>query len=362
MNLPSMDQPDSDTPVAREMVAIVVPYYQMEGGILGRALRSVLAQVMPEGVGWHVVLVDDASPRPAHDELDALPDEITRSVTVIEQANAGPGGARNTALDWIVAQTRDPAGRFRFDTVAFLDSDDTWSPRHLSDALACLRRGFDMYCSNHCRFEDTLSYFDQVPAAVQMFRPGAQGVQLLDADGPVLDVSPPALLTAQLRSYISQTSTVVIRLERVAERRFDVEQRRAGEDHLYWVGLAADGCRTAVSWRSNVHCGRGVNVYFSALDWDAPMVLERVGHVLLFHLKVAQLFHLTPDDSAVLQDRIRHYENGYGYLFTRALLKRQRPSFALLARLSRASPRLMLRLPGRFLHMLTDRRAEARFW
>jgi len=362
MNRYSLDSAESLAARQRGvMVAVVVPYYQKEHGILERALQSVLAQDLPPGVGVHVVVIDDSSPCPALEDIGRLPASHL-DVTIIEQSNEGPGGARNRGLDWVNAQMQGSTGRSRFDFVAFLDSDDTWAPRHLSDALAMLNLGHDLYFCNHRRFEDEQTYFDLVPSVAQLLRPGLEGVQVLDPDGPVLQITPAVLLTAQLRAYVSQTSTVVVRQSRVSAQRFDTEQRVAGEDHLFWIALAASGCSTVISARCNVHCGRGVNIYFGALGWDSRKVVERVGYVLLFYHKVAQRFVLSPEDRAILHERIWHYERGYCYLFARSLVKGKPSSLALFKRLAQVSPRLVLRLPGRCVQILADRRPESRFW
>ena len=42
------------------MIAVVIPYFQREPGILAKALKSVLASEAVEDV--HVIVVDDESP------------------------------------------------------------------------------------------------------------------------------------------------------------------------------------------------------------------------------------------------------------------------------------------------------------
>jgi succinoglycan biosynthesis protein ExoW len=44
-------------------VAVIIPYYQRDPGILRRALDSVRGQELPDAVRVHVYLVDDGSPR-----------------------------------------------------------------------------------------------------------------------------------------------------------------------------------------------------------------------------------------------------------------------------------------------------------
>jgi succinoglycan biosynthesis protein ExoW len=347
-------------PAGAWRVAVVIPYYQVKPGLLQQALLSVQGQELPDGVGWHVIVVDDGSPLPARDEIAGLAPELQRAITLIEQENGGPGSARNRALDWIAARRAlDPTA---FEVVAFLDSDDTWARRHLADALDLIGRGHDLYFCNHRRFEDSLSYFEQVPALASLFAHATEGVSVIMEDGPVVGLSAEALMTVQLCAYASQTSTVVVRAECVATERFDTEMRHAGEDHLFWVAIAAARPRTAVSWRSNVHCGRGINVYFASLDWGSVKVVERVGDVLMFHHKARQTFDLSTGHSNILRKRIVHYERGYSFLFVRALLRGQLPPLEQFWRLVSQSHALVPLMPLRFVRMLIDRRPESRFW
>ncbi|MHC2422968.1 glycosyltransferase involved in cell wall biosynthesis [Sinorhizobium meliloti] len=114
-------------------LTVVIPYYQKEPGILRRALASVFAQTLED---FHVLVIDDESPYPIADELAGLAQEERERITVIRQPNGGPGGARNTGLDNVPADS---------DFVAFLDSDDVWTPDHLLNAYQSMTR-FDADC------------------------------------------------------------------------------------------------------------------------------------------------------------------------------------------------------------------------
>lgn len=83
------------------MIAVIIPYFQREPGILRKALESVFAS---EGVNdVYVVLVDDESPIPATDELAKIGN--TRfPVRLIQQRNAGPGGLG--IQGWTICLTR----------------------------------------------------------------------------------------------------------------------------------------------------------------------------------------------------------------------------------------------------------------
>jgi cellulose synthase/poly-beta-1,6-N-acetylglucosamine synthase-like glycosyltransferase len=89
-------RPGTEPPTAGPPhVAVIIPYYQREPGILTRAVDSVLAQVLPHEVLLTILVIDDNSPHPAETDLAALwaPPRIT--IKTVYQANAGPGAARN---------------------------------------------------------------------------------------------------------------------------------------------------------------------------------------------------------------------------------------------------------------------------
>lgn len=115
-------------------IGVVIPYYQREAGILARALRSVARQRDIRDV--LLVVVDDASPAPAAQDIAEIQEGFPFPLEVIIQPNGGPGSARNRALEAL-------AGRVCY--VAFLDSDDEWSDDHLARALLALQQGFDVY-------------------------------------------------------------------------------------------------------------------------------------------------------------------------------------------------------------------------
>lgn len=98
-------------------ISVIVPVYNCE-----RFLAEAVASVRAQGVPVHeLIVVDDGST----DGSAA----IARSVAdrVISQANLGIGAARNTGIA--------AAGG---DLLAFLDSDDLWSPDKLALQMAAL--------------------------------------------------------------------------------------------------------------------------------------------------------------------------------------------------------------------------------
>ena len=89
-----------------------------------RAIRSVLGQ---SGVDFELIVVDDASDRPAEEVYEEVR-EAGHSV-LYQSHNCGPGAARNLG-----------ASRARGDWLAFLDSDDYWLESKLATHLESLRR------------------------------------------------------------------------------------------------------------------------------------------------------------------------------------------------------------------------------
>jgi Glycosyl transferase family 2 len=184
------------------------------------------------------------------------------------QANAGPGGARNRGLE--VAE--QDGG---FDFVAFLDSDDVWLPTHLGDALAVLQRRYDFYCCDNSREGIFARFSDDVALLNDGGRALAGRATVLDPGGPVLGFPPHALDDEFVTGYLSHTSTVVLRASRCRGVRFDPDLRNASEDRMFWLTVVLSGAAVVISWRCNVICGRGVNVFFAAYDWNQPATLER---------------------------------------------------------------------------------------
>jgi glycosyltransferase involved in cell wall biosynthesis len=97
-------------------VSVVIPVYNREG-LISRAIDSVLAQ---DSSDFELLCIDDGSTDGTAEVLDSYGSKIS----AIYQDNAGRSAARNRGIELA-------KGEF----VAFLDSDDTWSPTKLSAQL-----------------------------------------------------------------------------------------------------------------------------------------------------------------------------------------------------------------------------------
>ncbi|MGH6760744.1 MAG: glycosyltransferase family A protein [Phyllobacterium sp.] len=338
------------------VVAVVIPFYQREQGILPRALKSVLSQTVGENIRFRIVIVDDESPVPPDTETIEQKLPGRHNVEIVKQKNGGPGAARNRALDML-----DPD---EVDFVAFLDSDDEWQPNHIRDAIDALsaspEHGF--YFCDHTRFNTTRSWFEE-SELFQKWKSGEREPAPLAVAGleQVFVLPSDDAFSAFLEEYLSQTSTVVYRFPPNAQARFDTELRSAGEDHMLWITIARD-TNVVFSAKRNVACGQGVNVYFSAFDWDLPQTAERYGYLVLFLTKVARNFQLTGEDAQVIDDRLTKFSKVYAYLLGRNLLKGRKPNSTILGKISRLDPKRVLSLPALFVIMLKERRSGNWDW
>src|SRR5580765_1554293 len=104
------------------LVSVIMPAYNAER-YLGAAAESVLRQSFAD---LELLIVDDGSTDGTADVARAFAARDPR-VRVLQQANAGPGPARNHGF-------RAAAGRL----FAFLDSDDAWDETFLGEHVAVL--------------------------------------------------------------------------------------------------------------------------------------------------------------------------------------------------------------------------------
>lgn len=268
-------------------IAVIIPYFQRNAGILHRALRSIARQAQCP-VTVEVLIVDDASPIPAEDECAGIEWPEHLSVRIVRRINGGPGAARNSGLDGV-----KPGTTF----VAFLDSDDEWSPLHLARAVAALESGFDFYFSDHRQLGQSIGAFER-------------GGRIRAEDHPRIGVAHDGLHAYRgdmfdqiLRGNVIGTSTVVYRHRGFENIRFDVEFTTAGEDYLFWMKLSKAGARISFSSEIEADYGRGVNVY-SGSGWGTEGHLRRVQQEILYRLAILRMFPLNPEQKLLVEGKI----------------------------------------------------------
>jgi glycosyltransferase involved in cell wall biosynthesis len=118
-------------------IASVIPAFNREATI-GRAIESALAQTRPP---FEVIVVDDGS----RDGTRAVVEAFGSRVRCLSQPNAGGAAARNAGARAATAEW-----------VAFLDSDDYWTPGHLeavSRAITATESKADFYFADLRRTE-----------------------------------------------------------------------------------------------------------------------------------------------------------------------------------------------------------------
>jgi glycosyltransferase involved in cell wall biosynthesis len=101
-------------------ITVVIPTFN-RAGLITRAVESVLAQTASAD---QIVIVDDGS----SDQTAKVCKPFASRVEYVRQSNAGAAAARNRG----VQQARQP-------WVAFLDSDDLWTPAHLERLREAVR-------------------------------------------------------------------------------------------------------------------------------------------------------------------------------------------------------------------------------
>lgn len=309
------------------MFNVIIPYYQREPGILRKALASIDAQ-RGQVQGVHVVIVDDASPVPAAAELrDWRP--VNFSMDVIVQPNAGPAAARNTGIVNAHASTR---------YIAFLDSDDEWTPGHLARAETALNEGYDIFFGDLTQLNQSVGAFDRAG-------------RIRIADHPV--IGPPEMgLHAYKGDMVRQiitgnligTPTVAYDIRRFPDLRFRTEYVSAGEDYLFWLDLTKAGARAVFSEHIEARCGHGVNVY-SGSGWGTEQFAFRVHNEMRYRKTLLREFQLDPDLSNFVRQKIKALRRAFAGDIVHRLFHRKPLSRSLLRQQWSLDPMSFAQLP-----------------
>ena len=322
------------------LVAVVIPYFQRQEGVLRRALASVAAQQGCPGP-VEVLVVDDDSPAPASPEVDAVTWPNQMRVKVIPRVNAGPGAARNTGLNSATEGTR---------FIAFLDSDDEWSNDHLARAVAALERGYDFFFADLMQLGAAVSAFRRAGRITPADHAALQGMSEVYAyQGDFFDQT--------LTGNVVGTPTVVIARERLGSVRFRTEFTTAGEDYLFWMEAARLGARVVFSAQTEAVYGRGVNV-FAGSGWGTEGHLKRVQDEIAFKKYILRSFRLTVPQIESTERSL----DGLRLGFAREVLRRLRQNLGfpkgLISKHLKMDPRSFLELPRHAIAIALNRGRE----
>jgi succinoglycan biosynthesis protein ExoW len=260
-------------------IAVIIPFFQHEPGILTRALDSVTSQNIPDGWSVEVIVVDDGSPRQAQYEVRSTSFREPLHLKVIRQRNGGVAAARNRGLDEV-----SPSAAL----VAFLDSDDVWPPDHLVRAIQAHDSGFDFYFTDNRRAGHHDSHVrSHCGPETGSFIASAQ------QKSGILEIPADYLAWLIMKEFPTQASTVVYKRSIAAHLRFHARLKAAGEDVLFFTALATAANRVGLDMDSSVACGGGLNMYFGNLGWDSPPFLAIKVDQLLAHRLIARTVPLS---------------------------------------------------------------------
>lgn len=303
-------------------LTVVIPYYQKEPGILRRALASVFAQTFED---FHVLIIDDQSPYPVADELVGLTSEQEARVTVVRQPNAGPGGARNTGLDNV------PAGS---EFVAFLDSDDVWTPDHLLNAYQSMTR-FDADCYWASITGGDAFYYHFGVADLEK----SEMVTRLSEDPLVVEL--PELQDVMLKDWsFLHMSCMVIGRKLFETARFEAALKLAAEDVLFFCDCVLAAKRVVLCDAAGAVRGEGLNIFHS-IDNDSPQFLKQQFNTWVALDTLEGRYQNRPKAMAAIRSYKHTARRQALWSQARRIKSRKLPQFDLLARWLWRDPRLL---------------------
>ena len=267
-------------------VAVVIPFYQRTRGILIGTVRSVLEQTGADDP--RIVIVDDESPISAREELAGLQLEAGEKLIIVEQANKGAAGARNKGLDSLPSNA---------EFVAFLDSDDIWTPNHLANALFAMRQGYDFYFSDFYQLGQSVTAFERARRINVKGHPlvaGSDHIHEFQAD----------MVDQILTGNILGTSVIVYNRDKMHDIRFRENFRHTGEEYIFWIDLALRSRKIAFSDLPECRYGAGVNIY-SESSWGQEKFLSVIVDEVKYRKEIIADYRITDSQRRYLEDRIR---------------------------------------------------------
>lgn len=313
------------------MLAIIIPYYQKQEGLLRKAVESVLRQ--EDGGDFRIVIVDDSSPIGAQSELEPLIAVHGSRLSILKQENAGPASARNRGLDSLGPDVTH---------VAFIDSDDTWNPGHLRRMRAAFDAGADFFFSDYQRPTEGRSCFGKcrLLASDHLAINGQDRLYWYSGD----------FFDALLKGSPAGTPTIGYHFAVMRELRFSPELWVC-EDILFWMQIAKRSRQIVFSDICAVQCGIGVNI-FEGASWGSMARLKRnLGHIA-FHLDVERIFELSAAQSEWNQHFMRQLDIDFVH-GTLAYGLRGKPGWMrVLKDYLKKRPHVLQRFPGAFVRML----------
>jgi succinoglycan biosynthesis protein ExoW len=267
-------------------IAVIIPFFQRESGILARSLLSISNQGYPTEA-LYVIVIDDGSPVPAEGELLAHPVPVGLRVKVIRRENSGPNEARNTGLENLEPDT---------DLVAYLDSDDEWIGEHIARAIKALSAGYTAYFANLYHLGDNIAEFEKA----KRVRPEDHPMVIGD---PTLREYHGDMIHQISAANIIFMPSLVIDAKVLGSARFPMAHRHGGGDYLYWMDLIQHGAKFVFSTQPEVRCGSGINMWYGS-GWGTDGLAKRILDEARFRYTVFNRYAKAPETRNVLWHRI----------------------------------------------------------
>jgi glycosyltransferase involved in cell wall biosynthesis len=228
-------------------VSVVIPSYKT-ADLIAACLDSVFAQTFTD---FEAIVVNDGSPDTT--ELEKVIQPYMDRIVYIRQENKRAAGARNNAI-------RHARGEF----LAFLDSDDTWLPDHLSSQISL----FAADPSLSLTYANALLIGDPQREIPFMERCPSSGEATFEA-----------LIMEQCQIPIS---TVVVRKQAVVDAGMFNEMLARCDDYDLWVRIAFRGNRIGYSRKvqARLFIGRpgslgAVDARMAEAYWDMLKTFEK---------------------------------------------------------------------------------------
>lgn len=317
-------------------VAVVIPHFQRERGVLARALESILRQ--DYGGRVEVIVVDDGSPVPAHEEMRGLPTRPGIRIRIIEQENARCAAGRNRGLD-----AAAPGVQY----FALLDADDSWSPDHLSRAVEALDRGHDFYFSNWMPLggeQDAQSLLGRIDFSAHRRVDWADDMWSFRGD----------FFRQELEKPVGRVSTTVWRRAVFDDIRFYAGFTNCCEDIYFRLEIAKRNPSVVFSTRVEMFAGEGVNT-FSASSWGTPGFFDVARDQLEFAARIACNFDLTSEERTILRRKRNETRRDTAANFLSLIRRGELPPARVLRSLTAADSGLLMALPAAALRAVMNR-------
>ena len=323
-------------------VGVVIPYFQRQPGLLRLAVESIIAQsvVTAAQCRIQIVIVDDSSPLPASQDLDGLVMPPGVDLVVHRQPNGGAGAARNSAIERLDAAC---------DVVAFLDSDDVWTPDHLARALQAMATGADFYFCDAVRGDGEPSLNSATPVWFGSALSPVEGGHELYLYSGSTDL-------AVVNGLIPTTSTIVHRHLAHPAVRFPSRYFRFGEDQYYCLQFLAAHPRIAYSTAVEVYCGRGVNIFAGNAAGSEGQRLCFIDEIA-FRKNALSTVSLSPDATRHVKRKLREAKRN---LLKQGLWQVRDDGGRWLRKSLSTDPSLICSLPVAVGSVLADRLGRAR--